>query len=121
MKKLIVSMMLGVALLSIFGCGTTANNRAVKTEQVLIPSVNIAMEQWAEVVKKGRANQSQVDMVKTVYQNYYNSQILFKAAIEKSITQASSAPTEVEVNLAAQAVEDAKAALLTLLSQLTKK
>lgn len=121
LNKLLASLMLGVALVSVIpGCGTTANNRAVKTEQVLIPSVNIAMEQWAERVKAGKATTAQIQTVKTAYINYYNTQVIFKAALEKSINQANSAPTETELNLAAQAVADAKDSLVNIINQFVK-
>ena len=112
--------MLGIALLSVPACSTTANNRAVKTQQVIIPSVNIAMEQWAIRVRNGKATQAQVDGVTMAYNNYYSAQLMFKAALEKSILQSNATPTEIEVNLAAASFEDAKEALLDTIKQFSK-
>lgn len=120
MKNLIISTMLGLALLSVPACSTTANNRAVKTQQVLIPTVNIAMEQWSVHVNKGKATQAQVDTVKTAYQAYYTAQVTFKAALEKSINGTSTVVSETDVNLAARAAENAKTSLLFIISQLLK-
>lgn len=122
MKKTILLVFLACSLVApVFtGCSNTANKHALKTQQVIIPSVNIAMEQWAVRVKAGKATQEQVDIVKIAYNNYYNAQIIFKAALEKSIVQANNAPTEVEVNIAAQALDDAKIALLNIISQFSK-
>lgn len=122
MKKLIAVLVLASLLTGcLTGCGTTANNRATQTEAALIPSVNVAMSIWSAQVNAGRATQSQVDTVKIAYQNYYNAQIAFKGVLEKSIVNAQSASTETEVNIANQAVEQAKLSLLTILSQFTTK
>lgn len=120
MKKLIISMMLGASLLAtIPSCSTNANNTATKTQQVIIPTVNAAMEQWAIRVKAGKATQSQVDAVKLAYTSYYTAQLAFKAALEKSINSASGTNVVTgDIALQIQSVSDAENALLAIVNQL---
>lgn len=120
MKKLIISAMLGFAMLAtVPSCSTTANNRAVKIESAVIPSVNIAMELWADRVRAGKATQSQVDTVKIAYENYYNAQLMLKAALERSIMLKTPA-SESEVLAANTSMQIAKQAVLNILEQFTK-
>lgn len=118
MKKILI-LTLSLGLLCSTGCNTTPLNKAVKSEAVLITSVDTGMHVWYDRVIAGNATQNQVDTVKAAYVTYYNAQQIAKAALEK--WAASGNPTDSAASVVAnQAVENAKQSLLNLINQYIK-
>ncbi len=117
---LLAGFLFALALLTApVGCTTGINNTAVKAEAGVIPSVNVAMGVWKARVDAGKATQAQVDQVRAVYSTYYNSQLVLKAALEKSI--ASKVPGDIAATEAAQkAATDAQVAIVNLINQFLK-
>lgn len=97
------------------GCKTSAIDAMVKTEGVIIISVDTGMRIWADQVNSGHATQSQVDTVKQAYNAYYTAQLTAKAAIESVIVNHSTNVTDVAT--ANVSVSNAEAALLSVLNQ----
>ena len=86
MKKHYLLILIGGLLISTAtfqGCKTSPSSAVVKTEGVVITSVDTAMTFWAQWVKAGKATQPQVDTIKTAYQKYYDAQMAAKVVIEK--------------------------------------
>ena len=98
------------------GCLTT--DRVVKTEGVLITTVDTGMSIWASYVtahqSDGKVTQAQVDKVKVAYNAYYTAQQIAKAAIEKSIAGTG---TAADVATANAAVINAQTSLLAIINQ----
>ena len=122
-KKQIIAiaaaMLMAFSVITMVGCTTGTNNTTVKVEAGLIPSVNVAMSVWKTRVEAGKATQAQVDKVHALYDVYYNSQLVLKAAIEKSIVSKTPAD-EAAVTVAAASMKDAQTALLNLVNSLIK-
>lgn len=100
------------------GCSTSAIGVIAKSEGVLITSVNTGMNVWGDYVRAGHATQSQVDQVKSAYNDYFNAQQLAKAAIEKKMASGSTDTTEVDT--ANAAVTNAENAVVSLINQFLK-
>lgn len=104
------------------GCGSTPVQKAIKSEGVLIVSVDSGMQIWASYVRQhqsdGKVTQSQVDTVKTAYNAYYDAQQVAKAIIEKIITNGTTNPADIAT--ANAAVINAENQLLALLNQYIK-
>jgi hypothetical protein len=97
------------------GCADTAATKAVKTERVIITSVNIGVKQIVNAINAGKLTQKQCDQFKAAYVAYTDAQKLAKAAIEK-LNAASSGATTADVDLANAAVADAETALLAFIN-----
>jgi len=119
-SALLAGFLFAVALITApVGCTTGTNNTTAKVEAGVIPSVNVAMSLWKTRVDAGKATQAQVDQVRAVYSTYYNSQLVLKAALEKSIV--SKVPGDIAATEAAnKAAQDAQVAIINLIAQLSK-
>lgn len=103
-----------------FGCHTPPATVAYRAEGVTISAVDKGMQAWADYVNSGAASSSQVTLVKNAYNQYYQAQLLAKAAFEKFL--ASNNPTDqASLDLANKAVIDAQQALITLLQTFLPK
>lgn len=96
------------------GCGSTPVATANNANALVITSVNTGMAAWASYVNQGKATQAQVDKVKNAYNTYYNAELVFKAALEQTITTTNT----VDVTNQSAAVNNAETALIALLNQL---
>lgn len=106
----------GIALMS--GCGTTPVQATIKSEAVLITSVDVGMNLWHDYVvahlTDGKVTQNQIDTIKQAYNGYVLAQAVAKATIEKVLTNVST--NQVDVTTANQSVQSAENDLLSLLN-----
>jgi hypothetical protein len=122
-NPIIVSILIFLAILPVLlldsGCASTSQTSTViKSEGVLITTVDTGMRVWATYVNSGKASQSQVDAVKGAYNVYYTAQLASEAAIEKLITSGST--NTADITTANTSVLSAETALLNLLNQYIK-
>lgn len=115
-KAWAVALVIGTAV--IVGCKSTPVQTAVKSEAVLITSVDVGMNMWHDYVvlhlTDGKVTQKQIDTIKEAYNGYVIAQSVAKAAIEKIISNVSTNQTD--VTTANQAVQSAENDLLSLLN-----
>ena len=120
-KILLIAALLSIAT-GFYGCATTPIQGSIKAEAILITSVDTGMLLWHDYVfahlSDGKVTQKQIDSVRAAYSTYYNAQQVAKAAIMKVLTNVST--NQVDVNMANNAVEDAKQSLLNILNQYIK-
>ena len=104
------------------GCQTNQVQTTIKTEAVLIKTVDTGMSIWRDYViahqTDGKVTQNQVDTVKQAYEAYYTAQQTAKAVIEKILVNVST--NDADVATANAAVTQAELQLLKLLNQYIK-
>lgn len=116
MKRILLCILVGFAPLAfVQGCKTPSATTVLKTEGVIITTVDTGMQIWSDQVRVGKATQTQVDNVKMAYNAYYTAQLGAKAAIEKIIVTGST--NTVDVVAANNSVLAAENSLLMLLNQ----
>jgi len=115
-------MLLPVSIIFIEGCASSPVQTTIKSEQVLIVSVDTGMQIWHDYVvahlTDGKVTQKQIDTVRNAYNDYYAAQQAAKAIIEKVLTNVST--NQADVDVANAAVDNAKQALLSILNQYIK-
>lgn len=106
------------SLVVITGCHTTPVQVSIKSEGVLITSVDVGMNLWHDYVvahlTDGKVTQKQIDTIHTAYDSYVAAQSVAKAVIEKVISNVSTNQTD--ATTANQAVQSAENDLLSLLN-----
>ncbi len=102
------------------GCGTPGSS-AHKAEVITLPSVNVAMEQWAAYVKAGKATQGQVDTVKATYSDYYSSQLAAHTAETAWVNSKSAADQTTFVTAATTASAKGAAVVALVTTYMTVK
>lgn len=123
MKKLLFLIgCLTIASVSYTGCKTPPAVAIVRSEGVIITTVDTGMKTWALYVTQhqhdGKVTQAQVDKVQDVYSTYYNAQLVLKGALEMYVVNGST--NKAEVDAANIAVLNAQSAILALLNQYIK-
>jgi len=113
MKKLIA--VIGLALCA--GC-SSLTTATIKSEGVIVTTVDVGMKTWANYVNSGKATQQQVDTVKSAYNTYYNAQLVAEGALEKMISTGST--NNVDINTADASVATAENSLLTIINSYIK-
>lgn len=121
MKRIVI--VTALALSTFVFCGASCHNTKVdstiiKSEGVLITTVDTGMKAWALYVNAGRATQAQVNAVKQAYNTYYNAQLIAEAALTTYISTGSTNSADITGN--ATAVANAETALLNLLNTYIK-
>jgi hypothetical protein len=117
--SLIIAVFITSAALSFIGCKSTPQTVAVKTEGVIIKSVDTAMMAWKDYTDTHVVSQSSIDKVHSAYDKYYRAQIVAKAALEAWI--ASKTPdNEKEWETANRAIGEASANVIELVKGLLK-
>lgn len=121
MKRYVIAICLGLSAIVYIGtaCKTTTIVPAtIKTEGVIITTVDTGMKGWAIYVNSGKATQSQVDAVHKAYDTYYNAQVIAETAL---VTYLSSGSTNgIDISSANTSVANAETALLNILNQYIK-
>lgn len=121
MKNITLSLVLGFTLALGAGCKTSQINTSIKSEGVIIVTVDTGMKIWAQRVNAGQATQAQVDTVKIAYNAYYSAQQAAKAAIEKAMVSSSTNSTSLtDIATANTAVVNAENSLLSILNTFIK-
>lgn len=105
-------------LVALVGCKSTPQSIAIKSEGVIITSVDLGMKGWATYVNAGKATQQQVDTVKSAYNTYYNAQLIAESALTMYIQTGSTNATT--INATSAEVSVAETALLNILNQYIK-
>lgn len=111
--------LMSLTILPIFGCKAPPEVVTYKVEGVTINAVDNSMKAWGDYVRAGHAKQSEVDAVKKAYGQYYDAQMIAKAALEKYIASKSPAD-QAGADAANLAVAKAQGALLSLVVSLTQ-
>lgn len=118
--QIIICFILMCGILIHTGCSTNQTSVAIKSEGVVVTTVDVGMQAWSIFVKNGGATQAQMDAVRSAYNAYYNSQLISKAALVQMVTSGSTNISDVQqANVVSN---EAQTALIDLLNQyLTKK
>lgn len=103
------------------GCSTTPVQATIKSEGILIVSVDAGMNAWHDYVvdhlTDGKVTQKQIDIVKQAYNTYWNAQQVAKAAIKLALKD----PTkQSDVDSANASLKTAEASLISILNQYLK-
>ncbi len=119
----VLSLLVGPAIVTFQGCGTTPETKIAQGAQIVITGVNDAMSEWATYVNAGKAKQSQIDKVKTAYNAYYAAIQALRAVSDKMA--ANSGGSAADLATANAAVQGAESALLgqvaTILNAVIRK
>ncbi len=112
--------LLGLSAMLIAGCKTSTPTQAIiKSEGVLITTVDIGMKTWSIYINKhvsdGKVTQAQINTVHKAYDDYYAAQIVTEGALSALITSGSTNATDIVV--ANGNVVKAETVLLGLLNQ----
>ena len=118
--KRIASLLTLLLLLGATGCKTPPATVAYRAEGITISTVDKGMSAWADFVNNGGATSAQVTLVKNAYNQYYQAQLIAKAAFEKFLASGNTSD-QASLDLANKAVLDAQGALVTLLQTFLPK
>lgn len=119
MKQKILSILVSATLCcSIVGCTTTQQSVAIKTEGVIVVTVDTGMKAWATYVNSGKATIAQVNAVENAYNNYYTAQVAAEAALVAVVSNTST--NTADINIANTYVTAAESQLLTLINSYIK-
>lgn len=114
--------LIAILLSAFVFCGATCRPSvaptAIKTEGVLVTSVDTGMKLWAIYVNSGKATQAQVDEVKKAYNTYYNAQIIAESALTAYVS--GGITNAVDLSSVVSSSSAAQASLLTILNQYIK-
>ena len=115
MKKQILAVIVAVC---VSGCTTSQTSVAIKSEGVIITTVDLGMKAWAQWVNTGHASAVQVNNVENAYNAYYTAQETAEAALLLAVNASvTNAPSASDIQSANAQVATAEGTLLTLLNQ----
>jgi hypothetical protein len=121
MKWIVLSVLLGLAVLLPTGCSSTPEAVATQAAGTQVLTVDAAMKGWADWVNQGRATQEQVDKVRDLYMTYYIAAKAEEKALIAYVGSSTNNPASVDWPAAARAVQAAQADLLALIVHLQGK
>lgn len=107
MKKLIVSLLLGLAIVGMSGCAATPQKVLVTTVQ----TVDAAMQGWATWVALGHANVEKEQAVKAAYVKYQLAESVAENALIASMKSGDNSAWK----LASQALTEQRTQLVALI------
>lgn len=99
------------------GC-TTQQLAVIKTEGVIVTTVDTGMKGWALYVNAGKASPQQVAAVENAYNAYYDAQIIAENVLTNYIQTGGT--NVLTLTQTSSAVQTAEASLLSLLNQYLK-
>lgn len=117
-NKILIAVIGASLLLGLEGCKTSPQVVAIKTEGVIVVTVDTGMKAWASYVNAGKASMVQVNAVQDAYNKYYSAQIAAESILLAVVSNTTT--NTVDLANANTSVVNAENQLLVLLNTYIK-